>query len=70
VLHQWAKKYGSLYLVRLGNQLFAIISDPGIAKELMITKGAIFSDRKEMFIKSQTVFARRGITATPYNNRW
>ena len=23
-----------------------------------------------MFIKSQTVFAGRGITATPYNDRW
>lgn len=36
----------------------------------MITHGAVFSSRKEMFIKSQTVFAGRGITATPYNDRW
>lgn len=36
----------------------------------MVTNGAVFSSRKEMFIKSQTVFAGRGITATPYNNRW
>ena len=69
-LDNWARKYGSLYSVRLGNQLFAIVSDPGVAKDLMITQGAIFSNRKEMFIKSQIVFAGRGITATPYNDRW
>ena len=28
------------------------------------------TQRKEMFIKSQTVFVGRGITATPYNDRW
>ncbi|KAG8533421.1 uncharacterized protein KY384_002204 [Bacidia gigantensis] len=36
----------------------------------MVTNGNIFSSRKEMFIKSQTIFAGRGITATPYNDRW
>lgn len=54
----------------LGSQLFVIVSDPGIARDLMITNGAVFSSRKEMFIKSQTVFVGRGITATPYNDRW
>ncbi|KAJ4292525.1 hypothetical protein N0V90_009188 [Kalmusia sp. IMI 367209] len=69
-LDKWARKFGSLYSVRLGNQLFVIVSDPGVAKDLMITQGAVFSNRKEMFIKSQTVFAGRGVTATPYNDRW
>jgi hypothetical protein len=54
----------------LGNQLFVIISDPQVAKDLMVTNGNVFSSRKEMYIKSQTVFAGRGITATPYNDRW
>lgn len=47
-----------------------IVSDPAIAKDLMVTNGSVFSSRKEMFIKSQTVFAGRGITASPYNDRW
>lgn len=54
----------------LGNQLFIVVSDPQIVKDLMVTNGAIFSSRKEMFLKSQTIFAGRGITATPYNDRW
>lgn len=70
VLDRWAKTFGDVYSLWLGNQLFIIVSNPQIAKDLMITNGAIFSSRKEMFIKSQTVFAGRGITATPYNDRW
>ncbi|KAI0890980.1 cytochrome P450 [Annulohypoxylon nitens] len=69
-LDYWAKRFGSLYSVWLGNQLFVVISDPAIAKDLMVTNGSIFSSRKEMYVKSQTVFAGRGITATPYNDRW
>jgi hypothetical protein len=69
-LSKWAQKFGALYSVWLGNQLFMIISSPEIAKDLMITNGAVFSSRKEMFIKSQTVFVGRGITATPYNATW
>ncbi|KAL5518465.1 hypothetical protein ACEPAH_147 [Sanghuangporus vaninii] len=70
MLDYWYKKFGPLYSLWLGNQLFVIITDPGIAKDLFVTNGAVFSSRKEMFIKSQTVFAGRGITATPYNDRW
>ncbi|KAH7010931.1 cytochrome P450 [Macrophomina phaseolina] len=69
-LDYWVKKFGKLYSIWLGNQLFVIVSDPAIAKDLMVTNGSVFSSRKEMFIKSQTVFAGRGITATPYNDRW
>ncbi|KAJ3727480.1 cytochrome P450 [Lentinula raphanica] len=69
-LDYWAKKFGDMYSIWLGNQLFIIISSPAIVKDLIVTNGAVFSSRKEMFIKSQTVFAGRGITATPYNDRW
>jgi hypothetical protein len=54
----------------LGNQLFVIVSDPLIVKDLMISNGAIFSSRKEMFIKSKNIFAGRGITVMPYDAKW
>ncbi|KAK7054530.1 hypothetical protein VNI00_003728 [Paramarasmius palmivorus] len=69
-LDYWAKRFGPLYSLWLGNQLFVIVSDPQIVKDLMVTNGAVFSSRKEMFLKSQNIFAGRGITATPYNDRW
>lgn len=66
----WAKQYGKLYSLWLGNQLFMIVSSPAVARDLMVVNGHVFSSRKEMFIKSKTVFVGRGITATPYNDRW
>ena len=69
-LDYWAKKFGDLYSIWLGNQLFVIISDPQIVKDLMVTNGSVFSSRKEMYLKSQIIFAGRGITATPYNDKW
>lgn len=54
----------------LGNQLFVIVSNPVIAKDLLVSNSNICSSRKEMFIKSQTVLMGRGITSTPYNDRW
>ena len=58
-LDYWAQIFGSLYSLWLGNQLFVIISDPHIVKDLMVTNGAFFSSRKEMFLKSQTIFLIR-----------
>ncbi|KAF9517510.1 hypothetical protein BS47DRAFT_1290846 [Hydnum rufescens UP504] len=69
-LDYWAKKFGPLYSMWLGNQLFVVVSDPLIAKDLLITNGTIFSSRKEMFIKSKTIFHGRGITVMPYDARW
>ena len=54
----------------LGNQLFVIVAEASTAKDLMVTNGNVFSSRKEMVLKSQTIFVGRGITATPYNNIW
>ncbi|KAG6818699.1 hypothetical protein H0H93_002698, partial [Arthromyces matolae] len=69
-LDYWAKKFGPIYSMWLGNQLVVVISDPHIVKDLMVSHGAIFSSRREGFLKCQTAFAGRGITATPYNNQW
>ena len=43
VLDLWYKKCGPLYSLWLGNQLFVIIPDPDIAKDLFVTNGATFS---------------------------
>lgn len=70
MLDKWAKKYGPLFSFTIGNQLFVAISDPHIVKDLVITNGATFSSRKDMYMKAQLVFARRGVTATQYNDTW
>lgn len=56
--------------MRLGTQLFVVLSDPTIARDLLVANGAVFSDRKQTFVKNQTVLAGRGITASPYGKLW
>ena len=70
VLDKWAEAFGKIYSLWLGNQLFVIVFEASIAKDLIVTNGNVFSCRKEIFLKSQTIIAGRGITATLYNNRW
>ncbi|KAL7747728.1 hypothetical protein RI367_006844 [Sorochytrium milnesiophthora] len=70
VFTDWARKYGDLYSFWLGNQLFLIVSDPGIVKDLLVTRGKTYSSRKLMFIKNQTIFTGRGITDSQYNDTW
>jgi Cytochrome P450 len=69
-LHVWARTYGPLLSVWMGNQLFVVISDARIAKDLMVSNGAIFSGRKKYFMKNQTILRGRAITATSYGETW
>ncbi|KAJ7672832.1 cytochrome P450 [Mycena rosella] len=69
-LHAWAKVYGPLFSVWMGNQLFIVISDPKVARDLLVTQGAIFSSRKQYFVKNRTILAGRAITATAYDGTW
>jgi hypothetical protein len=69
-LHAWAKTYGPLFSLFIGNQLFMVISDTKIAHDLLVTNGRIFSSRKKYFVKNQTILSGRAITATPYDSTW
>jgi len=66
----WSRTYGPLFSLWMGNQLFVVISDARIAKDLLVSNSAIFSSRKQYFIKCQTVLRGRGITVTAYNDKW
>ncbi len=70
VLRDWSRTYGPLFSVWMGNQLFVVISDARIAKDLLVNHGAIFSSRKQYFMKSQMILHGLAITATPYNDTW
>jgi hypothetical protein len=54
----------------MGDQLFVVISDARIAKDLLVSNGAIFSSRKPYFMKSQMILRGRALTSTPYNATW
>ena len=69
-LRAWSTTYGPLFSLWMGNQLCIVISDPRIAKDLLVSNSAIFSSRKQYFIKCQTILRGRGITVTAYNDKW
>ena len=69
-LRAWSMTYGPLFSLWMGNQLFVVISDARIAKDLLVSNSAIFSSRMQYFIKCQTILHSRGVTATAYNDKW
>ena len=66
----WAKKYGPLFSIWMGSQLFVVISDPHIARDLLVVNGTTFSSRKRYFLKNQVILRGRAIAASEYGERW
>ncbi|KAG6916524.1 hypothetical protein DXG01_006465 [Tephrocybe rancida] len=54
----------------MGSQLFVVISDPRVARDLLVTNGSTFSSRKRYFMKNQVILRGRAITASAYGDRW
>ncbi|KAF8910457.1 cytochrome P450 [Gymnopilus junonius] len=69
-LHDWQKKYGPVFSIWMGTQLFVVVSDPHIARDLLVSNGAVFSTRKRYFMKNQIILRGRAITASPYGDKW
>lgn len=69
-LHAWATTYGPLYSVWMGYQLFVVINDPHVARDLLVMNGATFSGRWKYFMKNHTILRGGGITASGYNDTW
>lgn len=70
ILHHWTKKYGGIYSVWMGNQLFVVLNDPVVVRDLLVVNGANFSSRHNYFMKNQTILEGGAITATPYDDTW
>ncbi|KDR71505.1 hypothetical protein GALMADRAFT_143768 [Galerina marginata CBS 339.88] len=69
-LHAWADQFGPLFSIWMGSQLFVVVSDPHVARELLVAHGAVFSSRKKYFMKNQVILRGRAITASEYGNKW
>ncbi|KIJ26770.1 hypothetical protein M422DRAFT_62096 [Sphaerobolus stellatus SS14] len=69
-LHAWGQKYGSIFSVWMAKQLFVVINDPKVARDLLVVHGANFLSRWSYFMKNQTILAGGAITAAGYNDSW
>src|ERR1700761_1961236 len=70
IVHAWARAYGSIYSVWMGNQLFVVLNDPVVVRDLLVVNGANFSSRHPYFMKNQTILEGGAITASSYNDTW
>ncbi|KAF5372255.1 hypothetical protein D9757_009648 [Collybiopsis confluens] len=70
IISTWAAKYGPLFSVWMGSQLFVVVSDPRVARDLLVTSGAIFSSRRQYFLKNKIILKGRAITASEYGDTW
>ncbi|KAJ7063977.1 cytochrome P450 [Mycena amicta] len=70
IFDRWAKRYGPIFSVWFGDQLFVVLSDPIVVQDLLVENGAIFSSRKDYFIKNKVILHNRALTANPYDQRW
>jgi hypothetical protein len=68
-LYRWAQQYGGCYSVWLGNQLFIVISDDEVVRDLLVSRGSISSSRKKYLI-GQTAMSGRAVITTPLNDLW
>ena len=66
----WAKQYGPLFSIWMGNQLFVVVSDPRVARDLFVLKGGVISSRKKYFMKNKMILHGRAITASEYGDKW
>ncbi|TCD69744.1 hypothetical protein EIP91_006511 [Steccherinum ochraceum] len=66
----WSKQFGPLFSLWMGNQLYVVVSDIHIARDIFVNNGATFSSRKNYFIKNQSILRNRAITACQYNDKW
>lgn len=54
--HAWAKQYGDLVSLKAGTSNLVIINSPAIVHELFDKRGAIYSDRPEMYVLRNHIF--------------
>ncbi|KAF7292084.1 Cytochrome P450 [Mycena indigotica] len=70
VFDKWARAFGPLYSVWFGDQLIVVLSHPRVAQDLLVENGAVFSSRKDYYVKNEVILHDRAITANPYDQRW
>lgn len=54
--HTWAKQYGDLVSLKTGTSDLVIINNPAIVHELFDKRGAIYSNRPEMYVLRNHIF--------------
>ncbi|OKL59931.1 hypothetical protein UA08_04854 [Talaromyces atroroseus] len=67
---EFAKIYGGLYTIKVGNSTLAVITDRRIARELFEEKGSVASNRPASYIVQEIVSQRDHLLTLQYGPTW
>lgn len=67
---KWSKQYGPIFTIWIGRKPTVIISDPGVAAELMEKRSTIYSSRPRMVAMGEILWDGASILVQPYGKEW
>ncbi|KAH8698126.1 putative cytochrome P450 oxidoreductase [Phaeosphaeriaceae sp. PMI808] len=67
---EWAKQYGKLYMLKVGNANMAVITDRRLIKEVIDRKSAIYSHRPHSYVSHELITKGNHLLVMHYGNKW
>ncbi|KAH8195803.1 hypothetical protein TruAng_010046 [Truncatella angustata] len=67
---EWARRYGGLYTLKLGNATMAIITDRSIVKSTVDKKSNIYSHRPQSYVSHDLITNGNHLLVMFYGNKW
>ncbi|KAK4927845.1 hypothetical protein LTR66_016268, partial [Elasticomyces elasticus] len=69
-LTEWARKYGGLYMLKVGNSNMAVVTDRRIVKEVIDSKSAIYSHRPHSYVSHELITKGDHLLVMHYGPQW
>lgn len=69
-LTEWAREYGGIYALKLGNGTMAVITDRRLVKEVVDKKSGIYSHRPPSYVLGDLITKGHNLLIMDYGNQW
>ncbi|KAJ5667192.1 m-cresol methyl hydroxylase [Penicillium longicatenatum] len=69
-LTEWARKYGGLYMLKVGNSNMAVVTDRRIVKKVIDSKSAIYSHRPHSYVSHDLITKGDHLLVMHYGPQW
>lgn len=67
---EWSHQYGKIYKVNILGKTHVVISDEGVANDLLALRGAHYSDRPQIVMLHELVSRSGNLGSSPQNKYW
>ncbi|KAI9928666.1 hypothetical protein ASPWEDRAFT_36431 [Aspergillus wentii DTO 134E9] len=67
---EWARKYGGLYMLKVGHSNIAVVTDRRIVKEVVDRKSALYSHRPHSFVSHELITKGDHLLVMHYGPKW